>query len=201
MFDRVAGRTGGAAWWRRPRSWLRRPTGIRNGGLLLVLVALAAVMALVDKPPEPGVGGRLPGGISQHLPPPAGILGLPPVTGEPSVPPAGERLGALGDDGERPASSARAHPRRRHPRPDRAGSSGDLKGDAVARPAGGGGGGQGGAGAPVAATPAARVRVPPVGIRVRPPDVLGRDLPDAEVETPAASVSATAGQAPRVGLG
>ena len=41
---------------------LPRPIGIRNGGLLLVLVALAAVMALVDRPPEPGGGDRrLPG--------------------------------------------------------------------------------------------------------------------------------------------
>ncbi|HET7517017.1 MAG TPA: hypothetical protein VFN05_04835 [Actinomycetes bacterium] len=44
------GRDGGPRW-RWPRDWLRRPAGIRNGALLLVLVALAAVAALVDGPP------------------------------------------------------------------------------------------------------------------------------------------------------
>jgi hypothetical protein len=58
---------------------LPRPTGIRNGGLLLVLVALAAVMGLVDRPPEPGGGelgsvgrgrdrGRGTGGVWHHHP-------------------------------------------------------------------------------------------------------------------------------------
>ena len=64
---------------------LRRPSGIRNGGLLLVLVALAAVMALVDKPPQAGDGRRLPGAYL-HLPPPAGITALPPVLDQPPTP-------------------------------------------------------------------------------------------------------------------
>ena len=63
-----------------PRTWLRRPAGIRNGGLLLVLVALAAVMALVDQPPQPGAGRRLPG-IFQYLPPPVGIAASCPIAG------------------------------------------------------------------------------------------------------------------------
>ncbi|HEV2928012.1 MAG TPA: hypothetical protein VGW74_04920, partial [Propionibacteriaceae bacterium] len=58
--DRIGMGRGGASGWRWPRVRLRRPSGIRNGGLLLVLVALAAVMALVDGPPQPGAGRRLP---------------------------------------------------------------------------------------------------------------------------------------------
>ena len=52
---------GDAPAGRGPWARLRRPAGIRNGGLLLVLVALAAVMALVDRPPEPGPGRACPG--------------------------------------------------------------------------------------------------------------------------------------------
>jgi hypothetical protein len=177
-----------------------RPAGIRNGGLLLVLVALAAVMALVDRPPEPGVGGRLGGGISQHLPPPAGITAVPPVAAEPPVPPAGERLGALGDAGERPAASARAHPRRQHPRPlSRRASSGPRDQGAPERegsPTPGSGDPVVHNPPPVAATPAARVRVPPVAVRVTPPAVLGRSLPEVEVAT--AEVSATLDEGPRL---
>jgi hypothetical protein len=51
----------------------RPPAGIRNGGLLLALVALAAVVPLVDKPPETGLGRSVPG-IFQHLPPPTGPI-------------------------------------------------------------------------------------------------------------------------------
>ena len=95
----------GAPRWRRPRLGLPRPSGIRNGGLLLVLVALAAVMALVDRPPEPGGGRSLPG-VFQHLPPPAGITALPPVAEQP---PARPRTGPRG---------RRSRPRRcRRPRP------------------------------------------------------------------------------------
>jgi hypothetical protein len=178
----------------------RRPTGIRNGGLLLVLVALAAVMALVDQPPDPGVGGRLGGGISQHLPPPAGTIGVPPVGAEPSGPTAGETLAALGGAGERPAASGRAHPRRQHPRP--------LSRRAAAEPRDGGAPGrEGSPGAgpeapvvhtPPAATPAARVRVPAVAVRVTPPAVLGRNLPEVGVAAP--EVSATVDEGPRLRL-
>ena len=184
---------------------LPRPTGIRNGGLLLVLVGLAAVMALVDRPPEPITAGR-GGGIFQHLPPPVGITQLPPAT-----PPGGGQPSALGD-GERPAASGRAHPRRAHPRPDRPGSSGLLREDAVTTPVGGGqsgsgGGGSGGSGPPVApsppvaAIPATRVRVAPVTVTVTPPRVLGRNLPDAQVETPEVGVETPAVEIPRLRLG
>src|SRR5215211_3494996 len=113
----------GAPRWRRPRLGLPRPGGIRNGGLLLILVALAAVMALVDRPPEPGPGRSLPG-VIQHLPPPAGITGLPPAVAQPPTPAAGGGAAALGSSGERPASLDRAHPNRQHPRPTRSGSAG-----------------------------------------------------------------------------
>ena len=99
----VLGRSGDGLRW--PRFRLPRPAGIRNGGLLLVLVALAAVMALVDEPPEAGLGRSLPG-IIQHLPPPTGITQLPPTVAQP--PPADD--GAAGV--ERPADAERAHPRR-----------------------------------------------------------------------------------------
>jgi hypothetical protein len=164
---------------------LPRPTGIRNGGLLLVLVGLAAVMALVDRPPEPVASGP-GGGIFQHLPPPVGITSqLPPVADQPSTPAGGQQVAALGTDGERPAASDRAHPRRLHPRPTRSGSSGLLRGDVVTRPVGGGSGsGSGGSGSPVVDAPATQVRVAPVTVRVSPPPVLGRDLPDVQIETP-----------------
>jgi hypothetical protein len=79
--DQAAG--GGASRWGWSR--LPRPTGIRNGGLLLVLVALAAVVALVDEPPELGDGRRLPS-IFQTLPPPTGITALPPAVAQPRRP-------------------------------------------------------------------------------------------------------------------
>jgi hypothetical protein len=176
--------------------------GIRNGGLLLVLVALAAVVALVDRPPEPGAGRSLPG-VVQHLPPPAGITGQPPVTSQPPVSPGGTATALAAGQGERPASGDRAHPNRTHPRPARSGS---LGGDAPTRPAGAGGG-SGGTGTtrppvttpPVAAVPSVGVRVPPVGVRVRPPSLLGRDLGDVRAETPGASVATPAVQLPRLG--
>jgi hypothetical protein len=189
--DRIGrGRGGGSG-----RRWLRvrprRPTGIRNGGLLLVLVALAAVLALVDGPPQPGADRRLPG-IFQYLPPPVGIARTPPVVGQP-LPVAGPTA-APADNGERPAAAERGHPRRTHPRPVAAGAgaSGSSRGPAPgagAEPAGD----PGGSGPvapppvnppPVAATPSARVRVPAVSARVKPPEVLGRDLPEVRVETP-----------------
>jgi hypothetical protein len=163
----------------RLRVRLPRPTGIRNGGLLLVLVALAAVVALVDEPPELGDGRRLPS-IFQTLPPPTGITGIPPAVAQP--PPDG-----------RPATAARAHPSRQHPRP--AGASEPFRGDVetrAARDQGGsvpGGPAGGGSPPPVTTTPvddaaAASVRVPPVAVRVRPPALLGRDLPEVEAATP-----------------
>jgi hypothetical protein len=56
------------AWRRRPpagppRVRWQRPTGIRNGGLLLAPVAVAALMALVDQPVGPDAfqrAGRVP---------------------------------------------------------------------------------------------------------------------------------------------
>jgi hypothetical protein len=180
----------GASRWGWSRVRPPRPTGIRNGGLLLVLVALAAVVALVDEPPERGDGLRLPS-IFQSLPPPTGITALPPAVGQP--PPAT----AAGDG--RPATAARAHPNRQHPRP--AGASEPFRGDVETRaarnrggsgpggPAAGGSGSSGGSPPPVTTTPvegaaAASVRVPPVAVRVRPPALLGRDLPEVRVATP-----------------
>ena len=128
-------RTDAAGWagaprWRRPRLGLPRPSGIRNGGLLLVLVALAAVMALVDRPPQPGAGRSLPG-VFQHLPPPAGITALPPVVEQPSTPPGTGQAAALAATGERPGSLDRAHPNRQHPRPTRPASAGARSGGAA----------------------------------------------------------------------
>jgi len=169
----------GASRWGWSRVRPPRPTGIRNGGLLLVLVALAAVVALVDEPPELGDGRRLPN-IFQGLPPPTGITALPPAGAQP--PPAM----AAGD--ARPATTARAHPNRQYPRP--AGASVPLRGDVETRAARNrGGSGPGGSPPPVTTTPvedaaAASVRVPPVAVRVRPPALLGRDLPEVRVATP-----------------
>src|SRR5215218_5744604 len=137
----------GAPRWRRPRLGLPRPSGIRNGGLLLVLVALAAVMALVDRPPEPGSGRSLPG-VFQHLPPPAGISALPPVVEQPPSPAGSGGAAALAGSTERPGSAA------------------VRSGGTAGQPVGGGGGGQGGDGtsppvaAPPVAAPAVRVQVP-----------------------------------------
>jgi hypothetical protein len=183
---------------------LRRPSGIRNGGLLLVLVALAAVMALVDKPPQAGDGRRLPG-VYLHLPPPAGITALPPAADQPSTPAGGAgHLSALAGEGERTGSSDRAHPNRKHPRPAGSGSPGRSSGDAVSRPVGGGSGGTGTSpppvtAPPVAAAPAVSVRVPSVTVRVRPPSVLGRDLAEVRAGTPAATVATPAVELPRPG--
>jgi hypothetical protein len=200
--DRIGRGRGGGPWRRWPRVRLRRPTGIRNGGLLLALVALAAVLALVDGPPQPGAGRRLPG-IFQYLPPPVGIAQTPPVVDQPL--PAAVPAAASVDDGERPASVDRAHPRRAHARPVAAGAG--ASGSSRVRGPGPGAGAEpvgnpGGSGPvapppvtspPVAATPAARVRVPAVSARVKPPEVLGRDLPEVRVETPGATVDVAAG--------
>jgi hypothetical protein len=178
-----------------PRAWLRRPAGIRNGGLLLVLVALAAVMALVDQPPQPGAGRRLPG-IFQYLPPPVGIAATPPVVDQPL--PATEPAAAPAGESEGPSSVDRGHPRRAHRRPVAARSGAPGRGsDASARPVrdpGGSGGTRPPAGLPpvatppVAVAPVARVRVPPVSARVKPPVVLGRELPEVRVRTPGVAV-------------
>jgi hypothetical protein len=196
--DRIGiGRAGGPGW-RWPRVRPRRPAGIRNGALLLVLVALAAVMALVDGPPQPGGGRRLPG-IFQYLPPAAGIAQPPPLVDQPL--PAAGATAAPASDGERPLSVDRAHPRRAHPRPvaARAGASGSLPSDVAGKPVRGGPGGNRRPPTPPVTTPpgatlpAARVRVPPASARVRPPAVLGRDRPEVRVETPGATVETPAG--------
>jgi hypothetical protein len=171
---RIDDQVAGASRWGWSRVRLPRPTGIRNGGLLLVLVALAAVVALVDEPPELGDGRRLPS-IFQNLPPPTGITALPPAGAQPP-----------------PATAARAHPNRQHPRP--AGASGLFRGDDETRTArdqgGSGPGGTAGGGSPPPVTTpvedaaAASVRVPPVAVRVRPPALLGRDLPEVRAATP-----------------
>jgi hypothetical protein len=176
-----------------PRRWPRlpRPTGIRNGGLLLVLVALAAVIALVDQPPETGGGRRLPS-IFQSLTPPTGITALPPVVAQP--PPATRAA-----EGELPASADRAHPRRVHPLPARSGtgSAGDVEARPVGDPGGSGSGGSGsglgGTTPPVDVTPPASVRVPPASVRVTSPTLLGRDLPGVRVATPEVAVETPAG--------
>jgi hypothetical protein len=191
--DRFGFGRGDAPGGRGPWARLPRPAGIRNGGLLLVLVALAAVMALVDQPPQPGVGRRLPG-IFQYLPPPVGIAATPPVVDQPL--PAGESEG--------PSSLDRGHPRRAYARPvaDSPGAPGGRGSDASARPVrdpGGSGGTRPPAGQPplatppVAATPVARVRVPAVSARVKPPVVGGRELPEVRVRTPGAAVDVPAG--------
>jgi hypothetical protein len=46
---------------------------------------------------------------------------------------------------------------------------------------------------PVAVTPVARVRVPAVSARVKPPVVGGRELPEVRVRTPGAAVDLPAG--------
>ena len=46
---------------------------------------------------------------------------------------------------------------------------------------------------PVAVTSVARVRVPPVSARVKPPVVGGRELPEVRVRTPGAAVDVPAG--------
>jgi hypothetical protein len=187
---------------------LPRPTGIRNGGLLLVLVALAAVMGLVDRPPEPSGGGRRLPGAFQSLPPPVGITQLPPTPVQPAVP--GVAAPAQVDTAGRLAA-ARRHPLRLHPRPaDRAGASGRAAASS-ARPAsaGTGGGGQGGSGTitrppvtppAVDAAPMARARVPAAEVRVRPPAVLGRDLPKVRVRTPEVTVEAPTAEVARLRL-
>jgi hypothetical protein len=188
----------GRGLWAR----LRRPAGIRNGGLLLVLVALAAVMALVDQPPQPGAGRRLPG-IFQYLPPPVGITATPPVLDQP-LPAAEPAAAALGGESAGPSSVDRGHPRRTHPRPVVSGpgtsaSQGAGAPAGAVRDQGGSGGTRPPAGQPpvatppVAAAPVARVRVPPVTARVKPPVVGGHELPEVRVRTPGAAVDVPAG--------
>ena len=195
--DRFGFGRGDAPGGRGPWARLRRPAGIRNGGLLLVLVALAAVMALVDQPPQPGAGRRLPG-IFQYLPPPVGIAATPPVVDQPL--PAAQPAAAPAGESEGPSSVDRGHPRRAYARPVAA-SSGRGP-DASASPVRDPGGSDGTrppagqppvATPPVAATPAARVRVPAVAAQVKPPVVLGRELPEVRVRTPGAAVDVPAG--------
>ena len=166
----------GALGWRRPRLGLPRPGGIRNGGLLLVLVALAAVVALVDEPPELGDGRRLPS-ILQTLPPPTGITALPPAGAQP--PPATHSGDA------RPATAARAHPNRRHPRP--AGASEPLRGDVETRAARNRGGSGPPGGVPAAGDDdhaGGRGGGQRPGAAGRGPgQALGRDLPEVRVAT------------------
>jgi hypothetical protein len=47
----------------------------------------------------------------------------------------------------------------------------------------------------------ARVKVPPVEVRVRPPALLGRDLPEVRASTPGARAKVPAAEGVRVGLG
>jgi hypothetical protein len=188
---------GDAPAGRGPWARLRRPAGIRNGGLLLVLVALAAVMALVDQPPQPDASRRLPG-IFQYLPPPVGIAATPPVVDQPL--PAAQPAAAPAGESDGPSSSVdRGHPRRAYARPVAAssGASGGRGSDASASPVRDPGGSDGPwppvATPPVAATPAARVRVPAVSAQVEPPVVLGRELPEVRMKTPGATVDVPAG--------
>jgi hypothetical protein len=170
-----------------PRAWLRRPAGTRNGGLLLVLVALAAVMALVDQPPQPGAGRRLPG-IFQYLPPPVGIAATPPLVDQPL--PAAEPAG----ESEGPSSVDRGHPRRAHRRPVAARSGAPGRGsDASVRPVRDPGG-SGGTRPPAGQPPVARVRVPSV---FGPGRAAGRRWPRA-ARGPAAD--ARGGGGPALGL-
>ena len=157
-------------------------------------------MALVDQPPQPGAGRRLPG-IFQYLPPPVGIAATPPVVDQPL--PAAEPAAAPAGESEGPSSVDRGHPRRAHRRPVAALSGAPGRGSgASARPVrdpGGSGGTRPPAGQPpvatppVAVTPVARVRVPPVSARVKPPVVGGRELPEVRVRTPGAAVDLPAG--------
>jgi hypothetical protein len=202
--DQLAGGgRGGAPRPGWPRVRWRWPTGIRNGGLLLVLVAAAALMALVDQPVGPDQGRRPPGSV-QHLPPPVGIAQDPPAGAQP--PPSAGELAT----GERPAAAARAHPRRAHPRPDGPGSASGRAVSALTPsggPAGSGGsasgsGGSGGTGpggtappspppvttAPVQASASVRARVPSVRAGVTPPTVAGRRPRTVEAATPEVSV-------------
>jgi hypothetical protein len=197
--DRIGSGGGGAPWWRWASALVRRPAGIRNGGLLLVLVALAAVMALVDQPPQPGAGRRLPG-IFQYLPPPVGIAQTPPVVDQP-LPVAGPTAAPAGNN-ERPVSVDRAHPGLAHPRAVAAGaarSAGSGEGSGPGRDQGGSGGTRPpvtqppGVTPPVAASPAVGVRVRAVSARVKPPVVLGREVPEVRVRTPGAAVDVPAG--------
>ncbi|HTE71496.1 MAG TPA: hypothetical protein VK942_22545 [Actinomycetes bacterium] len=168
---------------------LHRPTGIRNGGLLLVLTALALVMTLVDAPVEPGRGPGPPGAF-QFLPPPIGIAQLPPVIGTPAEPPAA--------GGERLEGAPRRHPRRQHPRPVQPARSGGRRVGAASRPADD----LAGTGRPVAGGPASRpapglpglatggpvrARVPAVDLRVTLPAGAGSQ-PEVKARTPVPAV-------------
>ena len=70
---------------------------------------------------------------------------------------------------------------------------------------GGGGGGDGTSPPPVTAppgaAPAVRVQVPSVDVRVQPPALLGRDLPEVRAATPAVTVGTPAAEVPRLRLG
>ena len=158
-------------------------------------------MALVDQPPQPGAGRRLPG-ILQYLPPPVGIAATPPVVDQPL--PAAEPVAAPAGESEGPSSVDRGHPRRAHRRPVAAPSGAPAAGGRTPRPGRSGirvgsGGTRPPAGQPpvatppVAVTPVARVRVPPVSARVKPPVVGGRELPEVRVRTPGAAVDLPAG--------
>jgi hypothetical protein len=179
----AVGGPGGDRRWRGPRVRLHRPTGIRNGGLLLVLVLLAGIMALVDKPPQPGRGGRLPG-ILQYLPPPVGISQPLPTIPQP---PAVEQVAG----GGRLESVARSHPRSHRPDRGRAGSPGGRRGHSASRAADdqagtsrpGPGGPPPATGRPADGTVSVSVQVPATAVRVAPPKVLGGGSA-AQVTTP-----------------
>jgi hypothetical protein len=127
---------------------LPRPTGIRNGGLLLVLVALAAARALVDRPPEPD-GWRRPAGTRCAC-----------IRGRRSGPRIlGPGRGGLGPDG-------RGRDRRRRPgrvwhhRPAAGHSPGGGRGPGGPGPGAGGRGPGHAAGGPGRDLPKVRIRTP-----------------------------------------
>jgi hypothetical protein len=156
-------------------------------------------MALVDQPPQPGASRRLPG-IFQYLPPPVGLAQTPPVVDQP-LPAAGPTAAPAGND-ERPVSVDRAHPGRAHPRALAAGAGTDGASGTGTSGSDRDHGGSGGARPPVTQTPVvtppvvtspvARVRVPAVSARVKPPVVLGRELPEVQVRTPGATMDLSA---------
>ena len=105
-----ASATGAGSGWRRPEgraTGLAAPAGRDPQRRAAGLVALAAVMALVDQPPQPGADRRLPG-IFQYLPPPVRIAATPPVVDQPL--PAAEPAPPPAKRG--PSSVDRGHPRR-----------------------------------------------------------------------------------------
>jgi hypothetical protein len=176
-------------------SW-PRPAGIRNGGLLLTLTLLAAMVALVEEPDDRVGGWRLPNPF-RYLVPPAGISQQPPAGPQPTAaadPSPGREgdpvalaavAGGAPDAGRasrgREAGAARpASPGRRlapSPSPPPAGNRGARPAPPPSPPA------PARRAAPAAAV---SVRVEAPAVAVPPPGVV--DLPVRPVETPAVRV-------------